>query len=198
MKFFQLLFCLFFVDSLGYCEMDDSDNSYRETLSLIHEYSKYVKKEKGLRNTSYGLSYFTPDGVYDGKIHTIAAGYSTDQGMKYEEARTYFYRVIDGLIDHINAHKEIGKYFFHYPVDYRDFEFHFSFDYEGKGFLKPEEIHSIHISQDEILYLVVEKSGPTEIIKKPVSSDIYLLEGFMPKHRSIRRNISEDLALHKK
>lgn len=180
------------------CSMNKEDNSYKETMSAINEFSQLIKNQKKIRNTSYGLDYAGQDKMYDGKIHVIGLGYSIDKNLKYDEARAYFYSIVDGLLDHINKNTRLAKYFFHYPVDYSDLEFHFSFDYESKGFLKREDVHSIHIARNKIFYEIVNEEGPNGIEQEQVSPDIYIMKGCLARNRSIIRTITEDLAMHSK
>jgi hypothetical protein len=178
--------------------MPEKDNSYKETMSVIDKYSKSIKKEKGIRNTLYGLDYAGQDKIYDGKIHVICLGYGIDKNLKYGEAREYFYSIVDGLLDHINKNTQLEKYFFHYPVDYSDLEFHFSFEDDRKGLLKRDEMHSIHIVRNEIFYEIINEEGPNEIKKDQISPDIYIMKGILERNRSIIRTVPEDLAMHSK
>lgn len=194
MKFF-LLICACFI---GNCAMAERDNSYQETLAVINKYSKTLKNEKKIRNSSYGLHYAGPDKIYDGKIHTIDLGYRLDKNLKYNEARTYFYSIVDGLLNHINKNTQLAKYFFHYPVDYSDLEFHFSFEDDKKGELKRDEVQSIHIVRNEIFYEIVEQEGsPNKVEHTQVGPDVYYMTGLLTKNRSIIRPIAEDLKVAK-
>jgi len=105
---------------------------------------------------------------------------------------------VDGLLDHINKNTQLEKYFFHYPVDYSDLEFHFSFEDDRKGLLKRDEMHSIHIVRNEIFYEIINEEGPNEIKKDQISPDIYIMKGILERNRSIIRTVPEDLAMHSK
>jgi len=48
-------------------------------MKVIDKYSAELKKDKKIRNTSYGLDYAGADKVYDGKIHEVSLGYSIDK-----------------------------------------------------------------------------------------------------------------------
>lgn len=178
--------------------MPDKYKSFDETMLVINEYTKKIKKEKNIRRSGYGLNYAGPDKIYDGKIHVINLSYRVDKNMKYDEAREYFYSIVDGLLAHINKNTQLEKYFFHYPVDYSDLEFHFTFEDDKKGLLKKDEMQSIHIVRNEIFYEISNEDGPNVIQQHQVSPDIYISKGILERNRSIIRTVPEDLALHKK
>lgn len=165
-----------------------SDGSYKKTMDVIHEYSQALEKEQAIICTSYGLDYAGPDKIYDGKIHTIALGYRIDANLKLEAARKLFYLIVDGLLDHLNKNQEIRPYLFHYPVSYRDLEFHLSFDYERKNFLKINEVNSIHISDNEVTYFIVDQEGPRIIDTGDLNKNF---GSFFEKHRSITKRLPQ-------
>lgn len=177
---------------------NDDDRSYKDTMSVIHAYSKKIRQEQKIWNSGYGLDYAGEDKIYDGKIHIISLAYRVDKNLKYEEARTYFYTIVDDLISHVNTHTELQQYFFHFPIDYSDLEFHFSFEDDIKGTLKRDEVASIHIIRNEIFYEIVNEEGSDAIAKQWVSPDIYIMQSALEKNRSIIRTVAEDLALNKK
>jgi hypothetical protein len=167
-----------------------SDSSYKATMNVIDEYSRILKQEKGIICSSYGLDYAGPDKIYDGKIHTIALGYRIDKNIKFDEARKLFYEIADGLLERLNKNEKIRNYLFHHPVTYRDLEFHLSFDYESKGFLKRDEVDSIHINENRITYFIVDKEEPQKTnTSKGVSTEYFM--DYFTKHRSITNKLPE-------
>src|SRR5262249_6965398 len=110
----------------------------------------------------YGISGAGPDKVFDAKVHEISLGYRVDKNMKLEEAKKYFYALVDGLLDRLNQSEAVRPFLSHYPVTYADLHLFLAFDYKNKGFLKKDDIDSIHIAMNEILYVIVENDGETD------------------------------------
>ena len=195
----SFVFILLIIFTATVCgSVPKKNHSSKEVMSVINAYSKKIKKEKRIWNSAYGLFYAGEDKIYDGKIHTIFLGYDVDENLKYEEARGYFYAVVDGLLAHINKNTQLENYFFHYPVDYRDLEIHFSFEDDKKGFLKKDEMQSIHIFRNKIYYEISSEDGPNVIVKDQISPDIYITKGIRKGNLSVIRTVSEDLAMHEK
>ncbi len=176
--------------------MHKKDDSYKKTMLVINEYSKLMEMEKGIRNTLYGLDYAGLDKIYDGKIHVIALGYSINKKMEYEEGRKYFYLVVDKLIEQINKNTNLEKYFFHYPIDYRDLEFHLSFEEDKNEIPMRGKLDSIHIVRNEIFYEIVDQEGFNHPEIDELIPDVYITKDLLSRNHSIIRTISEDLALH--
>lgn len=159
-------------------------------MDVIDEYSKIIKEEKGIICSLHGFRWAGPDKIYDGKIHTIALGYRIDKNVKFEEARKLFYEIVDGLLEHLNKNEKIRQYFCHYPITYKDLEFFLSFDYEHKGFLKRDDVASIHIDENEITYFIVDKEEPQKTnTSKGVSTEYFI--DYFTKHRSITNKLPE-------
>jgi len=135
---------------------------YTSVISELRKYSSKLEKQQNIRLVLYGLVCAGPDKVYDEKVHTISLGYSVDKAMKFDEAKTYFYSVVDGLLEHLNKNEGLKPFFSHYPVTYEDLEFFLAFDYKDKGFLKKDDIDSIHIYMNKIRYYVVQQDGQTD------------------------------------
>lgn len=186
MKTNLLILCWFFC--IFKCHSNDS---YREVMDVIDEYSLKIKIEKKIDLRMYGLDYAGQDKIYDGKIHLIDLGYSINKNMKYEEARELFYSVIDGLINRINKTEKIKNYFSHSPIGYEDFYFRLSFDYESEGHLKKDDVKQIAILDNQIMYFIVDEEGTTKIKKNDISPDIHIIDGFSPKTRSIVKKLPE-------
>lgn len=167
------------------------DPSYDNTMKVINEYSSEIKKGKELTLTRYGLHYAGPDKIYDGKIHQVSLGYRIDKGMKFDEARVYFYEVVDGLLDRLNHNDEIKEYFYHHPIGYEDLHFSLSFDYENKGYLKKEEIKSIHIEFNEIFYEIVDEEGPSQPILESRGPGLSIMKGYTKASKCIIRKLPE-------
>lgn len=173
-------------------EPKKSEVKTKKIMSIIDEYSVKIKTARNIEHRSYGFGSTGPDKVYDGKIHSLILGYSIDKNLKYDEARRLFYETVDGLIQAINSHPEIGDEFFHYPIGYQDLRVGLSFDYERKGSLKEDEIDQISIFENEIFYEVVnQESTPDEIEKKWILPNIYKTEGFGSKTHCIRKKLPE-------
>lgn len=137
--------------------MSKKENSHREVVEIIKNYSKNLEKSKGIELKLYGLDYAGPDKVYDGKIHEIGLGYSIEKRMHYKEARELFYSIVDELLEKINKDKRIQNYFYHTPVGYQDLHVGLSFDYSSKGYLKKDDVRKIYIFENRISYLIIEK-----------------------------------------
>lgn len=194
--FFLVL--LLVLPQIGSCSVPKKDNSYDDTMRVIDQYSKLIKREESIRRSSYGLFYEREDKTSDSKIHVIALGYDIEKNFKYEEARKYFYSIVDGLIECINRNTQLGKYFLHYPIDYSDLEIDFAFWEHTEHHLKRDDLHSIHIGCNKIYYEIVEEEVGSEIEADQISPDIYIVKGMLERNRSIIRSISEDLAMHSK
>jgi hypothetical protein len=175
-----------------------NNSSYNNVMIEIDDYSSEIKEEKGINRAWYGLHYAGQDKIYDGKIHEISLGYRVDKAMKFEEARSYFYEVADGLLNRINNNEKIKTYFYHYPVGYEDLHFCLAFDYESKGHLKRDDVDSIHIKWNEIFYEIVEKEGPSQPILESQGAGLFMLKGYTGKNRSIIRKLPESLDLNEK
>ena len=160
-------------------------------MKVINSYSSDIKKEKGIVLTRYGLKYFGPDKIYDGKIHQIDLGYRIDKAMKFDEARAYFYEVVDGLLNCINQNEKLKEYFYHYPLGYEDLDFSLSFDYENKGTLKCDDIRAIHIQFNEILYEIIEEEGPSRPILESRGCGLAVMNGYTNEPRCIVRKLPE-------
>jgi len=185
---FSSMILLFIVS----CSKSLKKDSYKETMSVVNEYSKKIEKHEGIRRSGYGLYYLGKDNTYDGKIRAISLGYRVDKNMKYDEARKYFYFVVDGLVDQINKNKQLSEYFPHFPIDYSDLNLYLSFEDKKEGALKRDDVRLIHMSENEIFYLVTTEGKPDT--KKHPDGLIQMLE----ENHSVRRTIQEDLALHSK
>ena len=190
-----MIYKIIFICSLtisGVCTMSYKIKEKSPVRTVINQYSKEIELKKDIERRIIGLEYAGPDKIYDGKIHAIVLAYSIDKPLKYDEARKLFYEVADGLIDAINSHKEIGEYFYHYPIGYEDLDISLSFDYENKGHLKKDDIDSIYISDNEICYFIIDKEdAPDELQKQQVSPEIYILKGFGSKTHAIRKKLPE-------
>jgi hypothetical protein len=161
-------------------------------MDAINEYSEYLKKDKGITCGMYGLDYSGADKINDGKIHTISLGYDTDKRMKYEEARTFCYEIVDGLLTKLNKNEKIRPYFFHYPLTYADLEIHLTFDFDNRYSLKRNEVASIHIEENEILYLIVDKESPHKKAN-PKTTPTESLGDYIDLHRVIRHKLPEKI-----
>ncbi len=164
---------------------------YNDVMSEIHDYSHKLKKEQNIQLVLYGISGAGPDKVYDAKVHEISLGYRVDKNMKLDEAKKYFYAVVDGLLDHLNKNEQIKHHFSHYPVTYADLRFFLSFDYKDKGFLKKDDIASIHIYMNEILYVVVQNDGETDKLHLNQSEMGVSMAHFEQKTRIITKPLPE-------
>jgi hypothetical protein len=159
-------------------------------MQYIDQYSDSLKEKQGIRCSSYGLDYAGKDKVYDGKIHKVALGYRIEKNLKFVEARKLFYEAVDGLLAHLNKNEKIRDYFFHFPLTYKDLEFHFSFDYESKGYLKKDEVDSIHINENRITYFIVDKEEPPKTTNDSETPN-EIISSFFTTHRSITNKLPE-------
>ncbi|OGN64836.1 MAG: hypothetical protein A3E80_02180 [Chlamydiae bacterium RIFCSPHIGHO2_12_FULL_49_9] len=182
-----LLFIFFGILSLS--AMSRSDSSYEAVMKVIDQYSAELKREKKIRNTAYGLHYAGPDKVYDGKIHEVDLGYCIDKSMNYDEARVYFYELVDGLLTRINQNEKLKDYFYRFPIGYEDLRFDLSLDYESKGYLKKDEVRSIHIYNNQIFYFLIEKEGFK--VPKGDSQIPRAIETIMENTRCIKKPLPE-------
>lgn len=177
--------------------MQKHEDNHDDVMPIIKNYSKTKEKEKNITLRLYGFRWAGQDKVYDGKIHEIDLGYSIDKSMKFEEARQFFYNFVDELIELINSNSKSSKHFYHFPIDYSDFHIFLAFDYENKGFLKAGDVSSIHISENQIFYFIVQKDGKDNDIKfHKMSDDVYRTK-FSQETTCIRRPVSEDLEIGK-
>jgi hypothetical protein len=160
-------------------------------MDYINSYSKKIKSELGIKNRMYGLRYFGDDKIYDGKIHVISLGFSIDKRMPYKASRELFYKIVDGLLSHLNQ-ESLGEYFYHYPLTYDDLWISLSFDYEGKGILKNGDVSRIYIFEKEILYFVVEREELPDGFKfSELAPGICTLEGPSEKTAAYTRPLPE-------
>jgi hypothetical protein len=141
--------------------MTTSNNpSNDEVMVVINKYSKELKKE-GIVRRWYGLDYAGADKVYDGKIHNISLGYGIDKNLKYEEARKFFYEIVDGLLKELNENEQIRAHFYHYPLTYQDLHFALSFDYQDKVYFRKDDVEHITIQFNKIFYEIANVDGAT-------------------------------------
>ena len=103
-----------------------------------------------------------------------------------------FYEVFDGLLAYLNDIEEIRDVFFHYPLGYQDLDVALSFDYHSKGYLKKDEIGSIHVLHNEILYKIVEEEGSVNPVKKEIVPDVYITQEIAPKYKYTRHALPEE------
>lgn len=181
---------LFSIICSAACAMHKKENSNKEVVGIIKNYSKQLEEKSKIELTSYGLSYAGSDKVYDGKIHEIEVGYRIDKRMKYNEARDLFYLIVDGLLDEINRDKRIQHYFYHTPVGYQDLWFSLSFDYSGKGYLKKDDVMKIYIFENRISYLIVEKEDDRPANRYRRAD--FEIEHMLSTTRAIDRDLPED------
>ena len=191
-----LLNRLFFLSALIYGDlysMSKTKDSYSEVMDVINVYSDRVKKERNIRLSSYGISYVGRNKPYDGKIYTISLGYQIDANMEYDEARSYFYGLVDGFLLSINQEERLGEYFHHFPIGYEDLWFCLSLDYSSKGFLKKGEIDAIHIMDNEIYYSIVEVEGKLlQPHRTEIAPGAYRQKGLIGNCRCIRKSLPEE------
>lgn len=180
------MFSIFWLSSAS-CKQN---NSYNITMNVIHDYSHSLKQEQGIVCSSYGLDYSGKDKVYDGKIHTIALGYRLNKNLKLQAARKLCYEVVDGLLERLNENKKLRDYFFHFPLTYKDLEFHFTFKDENKGSLKLNEVVSIHIDDNEITYFIVDTEEPPKTTNGSETPN-EIFSSFFSTHRSITNKLPE-------
>lgn len=140
-------------------EKTKPDNN--EVIWTIKRHSKKLQKEKNITLALYGTTCAGPDKIYDGKVHQIDVMYRVDKKLKYEEARTLFYSVVDNFLAELNKNEKIRDCFYHYPVTYEDLYFILSFDYEHKGYLSRDEVSMISILNNKIKYFFAKEDGGT-------------------------------------
>ncbi len=167
MRFFLFIITILILN--GCISASKPSNSSRDAWTVIDNYSKKLEQE-GIINRWHGVRCAGPDKIYDGKIHEISLGYSIDKNLKYQDARKYFYRIIDDFLKEINSHERIRDQFFHYPVTYQDLHFALAFDYENKGHLKKDDVDMISIQENEIFYSISNIDGA---IDKLVFNETY-------------------------
>jgi hypothetical protein len=76
-------------------------------------------------------------------------------------------------------------------VGYEDLYFRLSFDYDNNVPLKKDDVSMIYILENEIGYRIVSEEGSTEMNQRELGSDVYILEGFSPKKKVIKRKLPE-------
>ena len=157
-------------------------------MDVIDDYNKKIKKEKSIELTLYGLEYAGPDKVYDGNIHIIALGYALDKRIQYQEARTLFYEIIDGLLEKLNNAKHLDKCFFNKPLTYKDLDILLSFDYDRKGFLKKGDASLIYVFENKVSCHIIEIEGPEEIKQREVIPNVFILDQYAAKDRVIKED----------
>jgi hypothetical protein len=155
------LLVLFFILNFNRCFSMAKPTPREEAMNVFHNYSKILEKE-GIINRWYGVDCAGPDKIYDGKIHEISLGYSIDKNFKYQEARRFFYRIVDNFLLEINSHEHIRDQFFHYPVTYEDLHFALAFDYKSKGHLHKDDVDMISIQENEIFYRIANIEQATD------------------------------------
>jgi len=185
----HLLLIVLYLLSCGFSST--KQNYHTAVMSEIRKYSNKLEKEQNIELALYGLDAAGPDKVYDAKVHTIVLGYRVDKNMKFDEAKKYFYAVVDGLLDHLNKNEAIQPYFAHYPVTYEDLEFFLAFDYKDKGFLKKDDIDSIHIYMNKIRYYVVQEDGQTDKLHVDWNKPGVSMIEHEQKTRIITKNLPE-------
>jgi hypothetical protein len=200
-QYFIIIALFFFFGILGIVYGLSTQKVSEKTLDImpiIKNYSKKIQKEKNITLRLYGFRCAGRDKVYDGKIHEIDLGYSIDKSLKFDEARAFFYNILDELIELINNDPKTEKHFYHFPIDYSDFHIFLSFDYEEKGILEPGEVSSIHISENDIFYVIIDNQRKYDKLKyHKMSDDVYQTE-LEQNTICIHRSVAEDLKMETK
>ncbi len=174
------------------CGMQKERSPNNQLTSLIKEHSKVLKKEKNITLRIHGVSCAGKDKIYDGKIHRLDIGYSLDKNLKFDEAKTVFYSVVNDILALINSKQEIRGLFYNQPVTYKDFYFCLSFDYEDKGFLKKDDVSLIAIFENEIMCFIVEEDGANAGLEmKEITPDVSFITGLSPKTHCITEQLPE-------
>ena len=181
---------IFIFVRLNILAADLNDHTSCQPMNVILKYSNELRK-KNIKLNLYGFAKHSD--VNDNKIHEINLTYSIDKRMKLNEAREFFYSVIDGLIAEINKNESIRSQFHRYPVSYSDFYFILAFDYENKGFLKCGDVDMIVILENEISYYIVENDGETSDLEmEQVIPDVYTIKKVTAKTRRIVKKLPEE------
>ena len=167
------------------------DKSRENVTKIIDEYSEFIKREKRVYPTSYGLDY-------NGKIHQIDLSYRFDQRMEIEEASDFFYDLVDDLLNKINNNRHLKEYFNHFPIGYEDLKFSLAFDYEEKGFLKAGDTSSIYIRDNKIYYTLVENKQVVATKTNPIDSDAFIIRASSSAGKTIRSDFLEKKIRSKK
>jgi hypothetical protein len=169
--------------------MSKRDNACRATVQIIKDYSKKLEKKEGIELTSYGLNYTGPEREYEGKINEIEVGYKIEKNMKYKEARSLFYSIVDGLLDEINSSCQNKTHLYHNPLGYQDLWVSLSFDRSGTGRLKKDDVSMIYIYENRISYLIVDKEDerPADRYRR---ADLEI-EHMLSSTRCIKRELPE-------
>lgn len=172
--FFIFVFSAFcaYSCSLG----DGKDYSYEDVMNVIRYYNKKISKEKSIEMTMHGLDYSGEDKIYDGKIHSIALSYTVEKHIGYEEARALFYELVDDLLEKINTTEYLRKYFYSFPVTYKDLEFKLSFNRDKKLILKKGDVSIVYILLNKVNFHIVEIEGQEEIKFKKIAPNLSLVE----------------------
>src|SRR5260370_2106337 len=102
MKFIWILFLLLNTAS---CRTT-TGNFHKDSMAAVLEYCDIIKSACGITCRMEGLRC-DRDKNGDGKVSVIVLGFDTAKKMKYEEARTYFYEMVDGLLAHLNKNEKI-------------------------------------------------------------------------------------------
>ncbi len=172
--------------------MSHSKNPNNEAIFTILDYSKKIKKEKGIELREYGAIGPRSNSAFDGKIHGVNLGYSINQNLGLDDAKALFFSIVDGLIDWLNKNESIGSCFAHYPVGYGDFYFRLSFDYDSKGCLHQDDVVMIAILENEIMYFFAEEDGATtQFETKKIIPNVCMTNGFSRKLRCVTEKLPE-------
>ena len=164
----------------------------RKIVDAIHRYSNRLDEEKGIELKMYALNLNKIHELDDNTIDTIHSAYSLKQHIGYKEARTLFYEIANGFIEHMNAQKDLLQYFYKPPIGYEHLDFKLSFNYGNAGHLEVGEISAVLIRNGKIHYSIVEKESPAQIeFVTTGDPEVFTLGNFCFNTRWVSRQLPE-------
>ncbi len=172
--------------------MSKPKNPKNEVIFTILDYSKKIKKERGIELRSYGATGPRGNKAFDGTIYGFDLGYSIDKNVGVDEAKILFFSIVDELIDVLNSRESFKEYFHHYPIGYEDFYLRLNFDYDEKGHLHQNDIVMVAILDNELKYFLAEEDGATTALQSNrIIRDVYVTTGFSSKMRCVTEKLPE-------
>lgn len=167
----------------------ESDHS-KKLLKILFECLSKTMKENNIDTTSTIFDNLenikTSNFFHNGKL---LFQFNIDARLKFDQSTEIFYRLVDPIIEQINSHPDLSDLFSFYPIQYKDLGVVLCFDGFNKGYLKDNEVYSIEIKDDKLVYKIMDSEpNPKKAAWKTITPDVYIM-----LNKSQYRTIIKDL-----
>lgn len=142
-KFFLSLFSLFTVA----CQ---AKNSYSDiALGIVKSYSKEISQQECVAIIGTGGS-MTKD------VKTLYLHVWSENELEVSEARRMYLRILQGLVDKVNANEEVRPYLHDYPFTWKNIDLDLGF-HNDNGWVGNEKVALVTICKGEIFYKIYDQ-----------------------------------------